>query len=129
MNKIVTHLDGHDEGRQDRDQGSNEDELDRLCKEATEACLREIISHLDHFIQDCDDCDVKYEDWIKEVHPENVDGCSVDHRFYIKESEHLLIWNALMEVLNRKSRIVSPRSLLQLQDPLQERSSNSNRWQ
>lgn len=100
---------------------SKDDELlYRLCREATEACLRAIISHLDNFIQNCDNCDAKYEDWIRDVHPENVDGFSVDHRFYIKESEHLLIWNALMEALNKQSHMVSPRSLLQLQQHSKE---------
>jgi hypothetical protein len=107
-----------DERRQDNsgDLHSRDYDLYQLCREATEACLREIISHLYNFLQDCDNCDAKYEDWIKDVHPENVDGSRVDHRFYIKDSEHLGIWNALMETLDRESKIVSPRSLLQRQD-------------
>jgi hypothetical protein len=113
------------EGRQDGNihNRRHDEELYRLCREATEACLREVISHLHNFIQDSEDCDVKYEDWIKDVHPENVDGSRVDHRFYVKDSEHLSIWNAFMEKLNRESKMVSPRTILMRQDSFQGYSS------
>lgn len=112
-----------EERQEDNFHNTHDYDVYQLCREATEACLRETISHLYHFLQDCDNHDAKYEDWIKDVHPENVDGCRVDHRFYIKDSEHLSIWNALMETLNRTSKIVAPRTLLvQCQDSFQENS-------
>mmetsp|Transcript_9020 Transcript_9020/g.17014 ORF Transcript_9020/g.17014 Transcript_9020/m.17014 type:complete len:182 (+) Transcript_9020:400-945(+) len=112
-----------EERQEDTFYSTHDYDVYQLCREATEACLRETISHLYHFLQDCDNHDAKYEDWIKDVHPENVDGCRVDHRFYIKDSEHLSIWNALMETLNRTNKIVVPRTLLvKCQDSFQEDS-------
>lgn len=94
-----------------------EEVMQRLCWEATEACLRAIITHLYDFIHD--NCDASYEDWIKEVHPENCNGRKVDHRFYVKASDHRLIWNELMDRRNRKSLVVRPRRFKKLQYSLE----------
>jgi len=97
--------------RQDETVRREEDEeLYRICREAAEACLRSIIEHLYDFVEDCFNTNAHYyEDWIKELHPENVDGGKVDHRFYIKESEHRIIWNDLMEKRQKTSLIIHPR--------------------
>merc|ERR1712012_707332 len=44
-----------------------------------------------------------YEQWIGELHPENLrtdvsDGeVSIDHRFYIEGSDHLRLWNSRVD--------------------------------
>jgi hypothetical protein len=96
----------------------HDEEMRLLCHEATELCLRAIITHLYEFVQD-NNSDACYEEWIKEVHPENCNGCKVDHRFYVKESDHRLIWNELMDKRNRKSLVVRPRRLKKLQSSLE----------
>ena len=106
--------------RSEQKKRAEDKEIDRICREATEACLRAIITHLYTFIQDFDNCDALYEDWLHEVHPENCDGLAVDHRFYIEESDHRLIWNELMERRNQISRVVRPQSLKRLRSSLQK---------
>mmetsp|Transcript_9744 Transcript_9744/g.14648 ORF Transcript_9744/g.14648 Transcript_9744/m.14648 type:complete len:184 (+) Transcript_9744:160-711(+) len=106
--------------RSEQKKRAEDEEIDRLCREATEACLRAIITHLYTFIQDCDNWDALYEDWLHEVHPENCDGLAVDHRFYIEESDHRLIWNELMERRNQISKVVRPQSVQRLRSSLQK---------
>mmetsp|Transcript_10892 Transcript_10892/g.23059 ORF Transcript_10892/g.23059 Transcript_10892/m.23059 type:complete len:490 (+) Transcript_10892:211-1680(+) len=72
--------------------------LDFLKKEAYEACLDAIRQHLDAFLSETPD--VTYEEWVEELHPENakpmsnvVGGKTIDHRFYVEESDHRKLWN------------------------------------
>ena len=95
----------------------DEFEMRRICREATMACLWNIIEHLFNFTEDHREeiesyqvtapasasastsasfCNITYEDWIKSLHPENVHGGVVDHRFYIRDSEHRMVWNELV---------------------------------
>ncbi len=125
-----------------------EDDLDRICREATMACLWNIIEHLFDFLEEHDGhscCSSyrekydenayssrairsckntsrraesfstdegdhpQYEDWIRDLHPENVNDKGVDHRFYVLESEHRLVWNEQMENSNRADLVIHPR--------------------
>jgi len=71
----------------------NERELERkrICREAEQACLEAVRQHLMSFLQEYPKG--TYEEWIQELHPENVTDGTLDHRFYVKESDHLILWN------------------------------------
>ena len=84
-----------------------------LVREATEACQREIANHLEEFLERRPDA--TYEDWILELHPDNVEQgyffeelTEVDIRFYVKDSDHRLMWNAHEKV--SKDRLVAART-------------------
>lgn len=69
-----------------------------LVREAISACQAEIESHLEAFLEAHPDA--TYENWIQDLHPDNVvegkllpDFVEVDHRFYVEESDHRLLWN------------------------------------
>eukprot|EP00979_Chaetoceros_neogracilis_P004188 scaffold740_cov246-Chaetoceros_neogracile.AAC.6 len=47
--------------------------------------------------------DAKYEEWIRELHPDNAeyaDAEIIDHRFYAEDSDHRHIWNEHVEHLD-----------------------------
>lgn len=87
----------------------DEKEKERLCREATEACLTVISEHLYDFLCEGDNSNARYEDWLHECHPENCEGC-VDHRFYVRESDHRILWNKMQERRHRVSLLVQPRT-------------------
>jgi hypothetical protein len=69
-----------------------------LCRKALAACQAEMEEHLEVFLQQ--NPDASYEDWIQDLHPENVeqgklfpDMKQVDLRFYVRSSDHRLLWN------------------------------------
>jgi len=69
-----------------------------LVREAMEACQAEIENHLEEFLERRPDA--TYEDWILDLHPDNVeqgtffeDFTVVDSRFYVMDSDHRLLWN------------------------------------
>ena len=73
-------------------------EAQNLSKEAEEACLSVCRQHLQEFLREKPDG--TYEEWLRSLHPENdyegklLEGFSeLDHRFYVKESDHLKMWN------------------------------------
>ena len=73
-------------------------EAQNLSKEAEEACLNVCRQHLQEFLREKPDG--TYEEWLRSLHPENdyegklLEGFSeLDHRFYMKESDHLKMWN------------------------------------
>ena len=73
--------------------------LDYLKQEAYQACLDAIREHLTVFLQETPDS--SYEEWIEELHPENakstrnlIRGKSIDHRFYVEDSDHRQLWNS-----------------------------------
>ena len=78
---------------------SEESDRKKLCREAQAASLQIILDHLAQFLETRPDG--KYEDWIAELHPDNLDMAKgdIDHRFYVKESDHRMIWNSCMESL------------------------------
>lgn len=78
-----------------------DDETQRrmIADESREACLNAIRDHLELFLMETPM--VTYEEWIEELHPENaksrrnvVRGKSIDHRFYVEDSDHRNLWNA-----------------------------------
>ena len=84
---------------------NEEAERKELCREAQAACLETILNHLTEFLERRPDAN--YEEWIAELHPDNMDlakGGNIDHRFYVKESDHRMIWNSSMEKLMEEGR-------------------------
>jgi len=83
-----------------------EQQRKELVREAEARCRATIIHHLHEFL-------VKfplatYEEWISDLHPDNVTPTktnveqkehTIDHRFYVVDSDHRIIWNGLMEEL------------------------------
>lgn len=84
-----------------------EQQRQELVREAEARCRATIIHHLHEFL-------VKfplatYEEWISDLHPDNVTPTKqkqvqekeeeIDHRFYVVDSDHRIIWNGLMEEL------------------------------
>ena len=60
-----------------------------------------------------------YEDWIRECHPENTHmtdidekyhGVQIDNRFYLNDSDHLIIWNKTMYALGHPDLKVIPKN-------------------
>ena len=82
-----------------------EEELKRVCKEATAACLKEIHEHCIAYIEQHNGGDGSYEGWIRECHPENASRLChtmrVDYRFYARDSDHRIIWNSYCEMQGR----------------------------
>lgn len=86
-------------------------------RESQEECMREIIEHLNLFIFTVTDSSphsvarYDYKDWIEALHPDNVNyigsGRSIiDHRFYMKDSHHRILWNEYMIKLGCRDSIV-----------------------
>lgn len=68
----------------------------KLCREASDRCLKAIKDHHQHFLEDHPNG--TYEQWIRELHPDNTcsdqkDYATIDHRFYLSDSDHRNIWN------------------------------------
>jgi hypothetical protein len=60
-----------------------------------------------------------YEDWIRKCHPENTSvkdidkkyhGYEIDHRFYLRDSDHRIIWNGYVHAFGCPELKVSPKS-------------------
>jgi hypothetical protein len=88
------------------DQGRN-----KLVRESQADCMKEISNHLGSFLTD--NPAAKYEEWVAAVHPDNAeytDG-SIDHRFYVKDSDHRILWNKYMQELNCPGRLIEVRSV------------------
>ena len=86
---------------------SEEEERRAMCAEAVAACRQTILEHMRSFLEEWPDA--TYEEWITQLHPDNADThkqrCSnvepIDHRFYVEESDHRIIWNENMTILSR----------------------------
>mmetsp|Transcript_30024 Transcript_30024/g.45535 ORF Transcript_30024/g.45535 Transcript_30024/m.45535 type:complete len:326 (-) Transcript_30024:265-1242(-) len=78
---------------------NDEEKARQLMLEAEAACTQAMKDHLLEFVQKHPKA--SYEEWIGELHPENLhDGRlldlpskELDHRFYVKESDHRKMWN------------------------------------
>lgn len=76
-------------------------DLESLKRAAYEACLAEVEGHLEHFLRQR--AYGSYEEWIGELHPENVRATrqngepTIDERFYIEGSDHRRLWNARVD--------------------------------
>ncbi len=71
-----------------------------LVRESQTECMKEIIAHLGKFLNE--NPDALYEEWIAALHPENaeyVDPNQIDHRFYLEDSDHRLLWNEFMTIM------------------------------
>jgi len=79
----------------------------RLMLESEELCTKAMIDHLLEFIERRPTS--TYEEWIEELHPENLHhgkllpdmSKELDHRFYVKESDHRKMWNSHLDTLRR----------------------------
>eukprot|EP00929_Paragymnodinium_shiwhaense_P010463 TRINITY_DN115139_c0_g1_i1.p1 TRINITY_DN115139_c0_g1~~TRINITY_DN115139_c0_g1_i1.p1 ORF type:complete len:401 (+),score=29.30 TRINITY_DN115139_c0_g1_i1:106-1308(+) len=101
----------------DTDAGDHEQPVDsledmlRMKQHAHEACMAELIRHLDEFLRR--NPRAPYEDWIGDLHPESrrtntLDGAfAIDHRYYCEESDHRKAWNARVDSL----RFVAPKGV------------------
>lgn len=83
-----------------------------LVREAVARCHEEIEKHLDSFLRIHPDG--TYEEWIRELHPENVqqgkildDLWVIDERFYVESSDHRKLWNE-----RRPSKQIAARSFM-----------------
>ena len=81
----------------------------RIVKESMAECMKEVSTHLESFLHD--NPTASYEEWISSLHPDNAeyaDG-SIDHRFYVEDSDHRILWNECMEAIGRKDGIIRVR--------------------
>lgn len=75
------------------------EEMMKIKKEAEESCLLATREHLLDFLKEHPHA--SYNEWIEDLHPENahegtlLEGLSktIDHRFYVEESDHRKLWN------------------------------------
>lgn len=77
---------------------TEEAERKLIVQESLAQCHAEIEKHLEDFL--FLNPDATYEEWIQDVHPENVsegrllsDFKQVDLRFYVADSDHRILWN------------------------------------
>lgn len=91
----------------------NDEEVKRrqMVHEAVEACKKEISCHLKTFLDD--NPTAVYEDWIESLHPDNAEFLDrrIDHRFYVADDHHRLLWNSRMEKIDSFDRVVKARNL------------------
>ena len=79
------------------------DKWNEVKREAEAAGMKVIKDHLEGFIQN--NPQGTYERWIEELHPENANegmlldglGKEIDHRFYVRESDHRDMWNGNLD--------------------------------
>ena len=75
------------------------EEMMALKEEAEASCMLATKEHLLAFIKQ--NPNAKYHEWIEDFHPENAHdgsllsglGKTIDHRFYVEESDHRRLWN------------------------------------
>lgn len=97
---------------------SNMDRINRE-REASEAMVTEAAhmmleinrQHLDEFL--IKNPHTSYENWISDLHPDNVvpnqlETIIIDHRFYVEDSDHRLLWNKTMNDNDREERMLVP---------------------
>lgn len=81
----------------------------RIVRESMAECMKEVNTHLESFLNE--NPTASYEEWIASLHPDNAeyaDG-SIDHRFYVEESDHRLLWNECMGAIDRNDSIIEVR--------------------
>ncbi len=83
----------------------------RIVRESMEECMKEVSSHLESFLND--NPLALYEEWITSLHPDNAEfaDARIDHRFYVEDSDHRILWNQCMEAMDRKDSIVHAKNL------------------
>ena len=108
---------------------------ERECKlkrrESIKACLMQTHDHCIEYFEKSMDRSKHYEEWISLLHPDNVkevssrnqDGRSrsvIDHRFYIRDSDHRIIWNGYCDMYGQSERKVHHH---ELEEKYQRRNS------
>lgn len=86
-------------------------ERNELVRKSQSECMREITDHLFVFLREYPGA--TYEEWIASLHPDNAafsDG-RIDHRFYVEESDHRLLWNECMSAMQSEERTIPPKSI------------------
>lgn len=117
--EIASYLEEQDAVIAYMEQLENEKEDDRLsqqiCRNAIAACLESMHEHCIEFLKRGGGAPeqgghsshsrrishgASYEEWIQEYHPENVrtSSGSLDHRFYLRDSDHRIIWNGYCDM-------------------------------
>ena len=103
-----------DELEQINEETIEESERRVMVQEAVAACKKAIKEHFQIYIME--NPDAKYEEWIRELHPDNAeygDAEVIDHRFYAEESDHRHMWNECVEQrADCDNRRVKPRQVL-----------------
>jgi hypothetical protein len=85
----------------------DEEERSRICREAADACLKEIHEHCVAYLNAHKD-NGSYEEWIREFHPDNATMETIDHRFYVEESDHRIIWNSYCDMQGHSDWKIKP---------------------
>jgi len=81
-----------------------EQERNGIVRQSQSDCMNEIVSHLEIFLREKPDA--IYEEWISALHPENAEYTEanrIDHRFYVEESDHRIVWNECMKMMTMHS--------------------------
>jgi len=108
----------------DSDSGSDIDEEDAaaMAEQARSACQEVLVDHLRQWLSS-EPSTVRFEAWIREVHPENCKCGAVDPRMYCEAGDHRRIWNAVaaeapgLTEEERASRFVAARHCAPTQVP------------
>lgn len=89
-------------------------------RESQEECMREITEHLNLYIFEITSSNshsvrYDYKNWIEALHPDNVNYVGsgrplIDHRFYMKDSHHRILWNEYMIKLDCRDAMVREES-------------------
>mmetsp|Transcript_16555 Transcript_16555/g.24772 ORF Transcript_16555/g.24772 Transcript_16555/m.24772 type:complete len:163 (-) Transcript_16555:129-617(-) len=82
-----------------------------LVRESQAQCMKEVSNHLATYL--VENPDATYEEWITSLHPDNAeyDDGAIDHRFYVEQSDHRLLWNECMQAIHSNDRVVQIRSV------------------
>ncbi|CAB9514097.1 expressed unknown protein [Seminavis robusta] len=121
------------------DETADEATRKEIVRAATEACLQTMRTHLLEFLDERPQA--TYEEWICELHPENknmkMDGLTqiplIDHRFYVQDSDHRILWNEYLNDLSNPKNLTPVRHFVAARTMLKQpsnlsttASSNSN---
>ena len=87
----------------------------KMVRESQSDCMKEIVDHLQLFLDESmyNRYNATYEQWIAALHPDNAeyaDG-SIDHRFYVDDSDHRVLWNQVMIEYGCEDRVIQAKSL------------------
>ena len=82
-----------------------------IVRESQANCMKEVSNHLATYL--VEHPEATYEEWIASLHPDNAeyDDGVIDHRFYVEQSDHRLLWNECMQAIHSNDRVVQIRSV------------------
>ncbi len=83
----------------------------KIVRESQLECMKEITNHLKPFL--VQHPNATYEEWVAELHPDNAEYSDgrIDHRFYVEDSDHRILWNGFMKELDFTDRVVEAKSM------------------